>query len=118
MDDGDAKQIYTGKNVAVDDEVPVIPMVADKVESIADSLSGYGVYEDIDAAVKADIFGLDIADVSESIRQFSDVMKRLGIRLSGDELYEEFQRIYDESVSRDAGKEKAEDKVWNRDRGR
>ena len=45
-------------------------------------------------------------------------MKRLGIRLAGDELYEEFQRIYDESVGRDAGKEKAEDKVWNRGRGR
>ena len=39
MDDGDAKQIYTGKNVAVDDEVPVIPMAADKVEWIADRLS-------------------------------------------------------------------------------
>lgn len=35
MDDGDAEQIYTGKNVAVDDEVPVIPMAADKVEWIA-----------------------------------------------------------------------------------
>ena len=34
------------------------------------------------------------------------------------ELYEEFQRIYDESVGRDAGKEKAEDKMWNMGRGR
>ena len=33
-------------------------------------------------------------------------MKRLGIKLAGDELYEEFQRIYDENVGRDAGKEK------------
>jgi hypothetical protein len=54
---------------------------------------------------------LDIADVSGSIRLFSDVMKRLGIRLAGDELYEEFQRIYDESVSKDAGKKKTEDKI-------
>ena len=45
-------------------------------------------------------------------------MKRLRIRLAGDELYEEFQKIYDESVGRDAGKEKPEDKVWNRGRGR
>ena len=49
---------------------------------------------------------------------FSDAMKRLGIKLDGDELYEEFQRIYDESVDRDAGKDKAEDKMWNRGGGR
>ena len=118
MDNGDAEQIYTGKNVAVDDEVPVIPMAADKVEWIADRLSESGAYEDVDVPVKADIFGFDIADVNGSIRLFSDVMKRMGIKLAGDELYEEFQRIYDVSVGRDAGKEKAEDKVWNRGRGR
>ena len=67
---------------------------------------------------KADIFVFDIADVSGSIRLFLDVMKRLGIKLDGDELYEEFQRIYDESVGRDAGNDKAEDKMWNRGRGR
>ena len=38
---------------------------------------------------------------------FSDVVKKLGIKLDRDELYEEFQRIYDESVGRDAGKDKA-----------
>ena len=118
MDDGDAEQIYTGKNVAVDDEVPVIPMAADKVEWIADRLSESGAYEDVDVPVKADIFGFDIADVSGSMRLFSDVMKRMGIKLAGDELYEEFQRIYDVSVGRDAGKEKAEDKMWNMGRGR
>lgn len=118
MDDGDSEQIYTGKNVAVDDEVLVIPMDADKVEWIADRLSESGAYEDVDVPVKADIFGFDIADVSGSIRLFSDVMKRMGIKLAGDELYEEFQRIYDESVGRDAGKEKAEDKIWNMGRGR
>ena len=37
---------------------------------------------------------------------FSDVMKRLGIKMDGAELYEEFQRIYDEAVSREADKEK------------
>ena len=45
-------------------------------------------------------------------------MKRLGIKLDGGELYEEFQRIYDESVDRDTDKEKVEDKMWNRGRGR
>lgn len=45
-------------------------------------------------------------------------MKRLGIKLDGDELYEEFQRIYEESVSRDVDKEKTGDKIWNKGRGR
>lgn len=63
-------------------------------------------------------YHFDIGNVSGSIRLFSDVMKRMGIKLAGDELYEEFQRIYDESVGRDAGKEKAEDKMWNMGRGR
>ena len=45
-------------------------------------------------------------------------MKRLEIKLDGDELYEEFQRIYDENVDRDADNEKVEDKIWNRGRGR
>ena len=44
---------------------------------------------------------------------FSDVMKRLEIKLDGDGLYEEFQRIYDERVNRDTNTEKAKDKIWD-----
>lgn len=90
----------------------------DKVGWIVRRISELGGYENVSDSVKADIFGFDIADVSGSIRMFSDVMKKLGIKLDGDELYEEFQRVYDESVGRDAGKDKAEDKMWNRGRGR
>lgn len=90
----------------------------DKAGWIVRRISELGGYENISDSVKADIFGFDIADISGSIRLFSDVMKRLGIKLDGDELYEEFQRIYDEAVSRDVGKDKAEDKMWNRGRGR
>ena len=90
----------------------------DKVGWIVRRISELGGYENVSDSVKADIFGLDIADVSGSIRLFSDVMKRLGIKLDGGELYEEFQRIYGESVDRDASKDKAEDKMWNRGRER
>ena len=90
----------------------------DKVGWIVRRISELGGYENVSDSVKSDIFGFDIADVSGSIRLFSDVMKRMGIKLDGDEMYEEFQRIYDENVSRDAGKDKAEDKMWNRGRGR
>ena len=44
--------------------------------------------------------------------------KCLWTKLAGDELYEEFQRICDEAFSRDVDKGKAEDKIWNKGRGR
>ena len=90
----------------------------DEVGWIVRRISDLGGFENVSDSVKADVFGFDIADVSGSIRMFSDVMKRLGIKLDGDELYEEFQRIYDESVGRDVDKGKMEDKMRNRDRGR
>lgn len=85
----------------------------DKADWIARRISELGGYENVSDSVKADVFGFDIADVGGSIRLFSDVMKRLEIKLDGDELYEEFQRIYDESVSRDTNTEKAKDKIWD-----
>ena len=105
----------TGKSEFMEFEEKVS---VDKAGWIVRRISELGGYENISDSVKADIFGFDIADVSGSIRLFSDVMKRLGIKLDGDEMYEEFQRIYDESVGRDAGEDKAEDKMWNRGRGR
>lgn len=86
----------------------------DKAGWIVRRISELGGYENVSDSVKTDIFGFDIADISGSIRLFSDVMKRLGIKPDGDELYKEFQRIYDESVGRDTDK----DKMWNRGRGR
>ena len=105
----------TGKSEIVElkEKEPV-----DKAGWIVGRISEFGGYENVSDSVRADILGFDIADVSGSIRLFSDVMKKLGIKLDGDELYEEFQRIYDESVGRDAGKDKAEDKMWNSGRGR
>ena len=105
----------TGKSEFMESEEKVS---VDKAGWIVRRISEFGGYENVSDSVKADIFGFDIADVSGSIMLFSDVMKRLGIKLDGDEMYEEFQRIYDESVGRDAGKDKAENKMWNRGRGR
>lgn len=105
----------TGKSEFVEPEEkePV-----DKVGWIVGRISEFGGYENVSDSVRADIFRFDIADVGGSIRLFSDVMKRLEIKLDGDELYEEFQRIYDESVDRDDGKDEVEDKMWNKGRGR
>ena len=82
----------------------------DKVGWIVRRISELGGYENVSDSVKTDIFGLDIADVSGSMRLFSDVMKRMGIKLDGDELFEEFQRIYDNNI---VNKTLHEEKVEN-----
>ena len=91
---------------------------ADRAEWIIRRMLELGGNNNVDASAKADVFGFDIADVSGRIKLFSDVMRKLEIKLNGDELYEDFQRIYDESVGRDVDKGKMEDKMRNRDRGR
>lgn len=107
---GESMTDVTDKNefVEIRETEPV-----DKAGWIVRRISELGGYENVSDSVKADIFGFDIADVSGSIRLFSDVMKRLGIKKDGDEMYEEFQRIYDERVSRDTNTEKAKDKIWD-----
>ena len=112
---GDSMTDVTDKNkfVEIRETEPV-----DKADWIVRRISELGGYENVSNSVKADIFGFDIADVSGSIRLFSEVMKMLEIKLDGDGLYEEFQRIYDEAVNRDVDKGKAEDKIWNKGRGR
>ena len=105
----------TGKSELVEHEEKES---VDEVGWIVRRISDLGGFENVSDSVKADVFGFDIADISGSIRLFSDVMKRLEIKLAGDELYEEFQRIYDEAISRDVDKGKAEDKIWNKGRGR
>ena len=82
----------------------------DKAGWIVRKISELGGYENVGDYVKADVFGFDIADVSGSIRLFSDVMKRLEIKTDGDELYEEFQRIYDNNI---VNKTLDEEKVEN-----
>ena len=88
----------TGKSKLVEHEEKES---VDEVGWIVRRISDFGGFENVSDSVKTDVFGFDIADISGSIRLFSDVMKRLEIKLAGDELYEEFQRIYDESVGRD-----------------
>ena len=77
----------TDKNEFVESEEKV-PM--NKAGWIVRRISALGVFDNVSDSVKADVFGFDIADVSGSIRLFSDVMKKLGMKLDGDGLYKEF----------------------------
>ena len=49
----------------------------DKAGWIVRRISELGGFENVSDSVKADVFGFDIADVSGSIRLFSDVMKAI-----------------------------------------
>ena len=102
-----------GEYVEIRETEPV-----DKADWIVRKISELGGYENVSDSVKADIFGFNITDVSGSIKVFSDVMKQLGIKLDGDGLYEEFQKIYDEAISRDADKEKVGDMKLSKSRER
>ena len=107
------EDIDKGEYVETKENEPV-----DKAGWIVRRISELGGYENVSDSVKADIFGFNITDVSGSIKVFSDVMKQLGIKLDGDGLYEEFQKIYDEAISRDADKEKVGDMKLSKSRER
>ena len=86
--DGDRQKEQTditGKNKFLETKETEL---VDKAYWSVRRISEIGGFQNISDSVKADIFGFDISDVSGSIRLFSDVMKRLGIKLGGDELYE------------------------------
>lgn len=46
------------------------------------------------------------------------VFDKLGVKLDGDQLYEEYQKIYDETVGKTDDWEKEQEKWWNKGRGR
>lgn len=64
----------TGKSELVEHEEKES---VDEVGWIVRKISDFGGFENVSDSVKADVFGFDIADISGSIRLFSDVMKRL-----------------------------------------
>lgn len=72
---GESIADVTGKSEFVETKETEL---VDKAGRIVRRISELGGYENVGDSVKADIFGFDIADVSGSIRLFSDVMKRLG----------------------------------------
>jgi len=45
-------------------------------------------------------------------------MDKLGVELENDVLYEEYQKIYDETVSRSVEKDKGQEMMWNRGRSK
>jgi len=46
------------------------------------------------------------------------VLDKLGVKLDGNQLYEEYQKIFDETVSRNEMHEMEQEKQWSRARCR
>ncbi len=93
-------------------------VVADKADKIARKLSEYGPYKYLKTSVKADAFKFDVSDAGGNLKLFMSVLDKLGVKLDGAQLYEEYQKIYEETVSGNERHEMEQEKQWGRGRGR
>ena len=93
-------------------------VVADKADKIASELTACGPYKYLKTSVKADAFKFDVSDAGGNLKLFMSVLDKLGVKLDGNQLYEEYQKIYDETVSRNEMHEMEQEKQWNKGRGR
>ena len=93
-------------------------VVADKAEKVARELLACGPYKYLKTSVKANAFKFDVSDAGGNLKLFMSVLDKLGVKLDGEQLYEEYQKIYDETVSRNEMHEKEQKKQWNKGRGR
>ena len=96
-------------------------VVADKAEKVARELLACGPYKYLKTSVKANAFTFDVSDAGGNLKLFMSVLDKLGVKLDGDQLYEEYQKIYDETVSRNEMYEMYEmeqEKQWSWTRGR
>lgn len=93
-------------------------VVADKTDKIARELTACGPYKYLKTSVKADAFKFEVSDASGNLKIFMSVLDKLGVKLDGEQLYEEYQKIYNETVSRNEMHEMEQEKQWNKGRGR
>ena len=93
-------------------------IVADKTNKIVRELTACGPYKYLKTSVKADAFKFDVSDAGGNLNLFMSVLDKLGVKLDGNQLYEEYQKIYDETVSRNEMHEMEQEKQWNKGRGR
>lgn len=75
----------------------------DKAEKVVRELETHGSYPYLETPVKADAFKFDVSDVSGNLKLFINVLDKMGIKMENDELYGEYQKIYDETVRRTVG---------------
>ncbi len=87
-------------------------------EMIAKKLKGYGSFEKIPWGVKAEMFGFEIDDSNGNLKLYMQVMKALGARMSQEEMFEDYQKVYEETVKKQVEDEMQKDKMRERGRAR
>lgn len=83
---------------------------------IAKKLKGYSSYEKIPSSVKAEVFGFEIDNSNANLKLYMQVMKALGVRMSQEEMFEDYQRVYEETIKEQGKYEMRKDRM--RERGR
>lgn len=87
-------------------------MVETKAVEIARRLQSYREYKEVPVSVKADAFGLEIGGDADNLKLYRFVLDKLEVELETGEQFEDYQKIYDETVKR------YEEKSWGMERGR
>lgn len=87
-------------------------MVETKAAEIARRLQSYREYKEVPVSVKVDAFGLEIGGDADNLKLYRSVLDKLEVELEPGEQFEDYQKIYDETVKR------YEEKSWGRERGR
>ncbi len=67
----------------------------DRAEVMDDKLKTYGLYENIPLSIKAEVFGFSIDGSSSNLKLYMQVMKKLGVRMRQEEMYEEIMKQQD-----------------------
>ena len=86
-----------------------------KAAVIAESIVVSGTdYASMSVGNKANLMMFEDGDNNYNLSLYMAVMKKLGIEMSIEERYEDYQGIYDEKMKRDKCSDKNDDKNWKR----
>ncbi len=91
---------------------------AGRVEMITNQFKEYGLYENIPSDVKAEVFGFEIDDSSGNLKLYMQVVKALGLQMKQEEMFEDYQKVYEETIKRQDSYDVQKDKMWERSKVR
>ena len=81
---------------------------------IAEKLKRYGSYENISLSVKAEAFGFEISDSGDDLKLYMLVIKALGVRMGQEEMFEDYQKVYEETIKKQNDYEMQNERMWER----
>lgn len=91
---------------------------AGRVERLANQFKEYGSYESIPSSIKAEVFGFEIDDSSGNLKLYMQVVKALGLQMTKEEMFEDYQKVYEEAIRRFDSYDVQKEKMWERSRAR